>query len=159
MNHAILSRWPIRVAVLVAGVGLSAGNAPAYAAVVEWRAGPLGLAAGQSAQIGISNPDIFPCSIGVQIRAGQVSGGTAFATQLLVNTIGNPRHVPAGSGLVVGVQDPNEAPGSRTLVQARVRADCPAGALARVRRLPVALEIVDRATKRTAVALQGVPQF
>jgi hypothetical protein len=99
MNQTIRTRWPICAAVLVAAVGLAAGNAPAYAARMEWRAGPLGLAAGQSAQVGIGNLEIFPCSIGVQIRA--------FSTQLLANTISNPDHVPAGGGLVVSTGNPH----------------------------------------------------
>src|SRR3954447_20957269 len=117
----------------VTGLLLAAQPTAARAATVEWLAGPLTLAAGQAAEVLIGNPNLS-CSVGVQIRAGRVTGrGAAFPLPLAVNTIGNPEIVPAGRGLVVGFEDPNEVPGERALVQALVRATCPA-TVARIRR-------------------------
>src|SRR3954471_5957902 len=116
MNRMILTRRSISVAVLVASVGLAGSTMPANAATVEWQVGPLELAAGQAAQVTVSNPDIFPCQVGVQIRGGQIRTG-AFPMPLLVNTISDPDIVPAGNGLVAGVQDPEITPGPRKLVQ------------------------------------------
>src|SRR4051794_3784704 len=119
MDRIILTRRSISVAVLVAGAGLAGCTMPAYAATVEWQVGPLELAAGQAAQVTIGNPELFPCQVGVQIRAGQIRSG-AFPVPLLVNTIGDPNTVPAGNGLVAGIEEPNMTPGTRKLVQARV---------------------------------------
>ena len=53
---------------------------------------------------------------------------------------------------------PTEARGPRRLVQARVEAACPAGTDAQVRRLPVAMTIIDRASGLAGATLQGVAQ-
>ena len=148
------------------GAGLLVGTAilavyatPAHAATIKWRVGPLELAAGQAAEVGISNTNIFPCTIGVQISAGLVEKrGDAFVLTSVVDTFSDPEHVPAGHGLVVGINDSNETPGPRKLVQARVQAYCPAGTDAQVRRLPVAMTIVDCASGRAGATLQGVAQ-
>ncbi len=74
--------------------------APAGAATVEWLVGPLGLDTGKAAQVGISDPDLFPCRIGVQLRAGPAGrilpGVTTAPMALVVDTYPNPQLLPAG---------------------------------------------------------------
>ena len=93
------------------GAGLLVGAAilavyatPAHTATIKWRVGPLELAAGQAAEVGVSNTNIFPCTIGVQISAGLMEKrGDAFVLTSVVDTFSDPEHVPAGHGLVVGI--------------------------------------------------------
>jgi hypothetical protein len=145
-------------ALIVGAVILGALTTTAHAATVKWRVGPLELAAGQAAEVAISNVSIFSCRIGVQIFAGMVERGDAFELTSVVNTISDPEFVPAGRGLVEGMNHPDEAGGPRKLVQARVEATCPAGTDAAVRRLPVAMTIIDRASGHAGATLQGVAQ-
>ena len=80
------------------GAGLLVGTAilavyatPAHAATIKWRVGPLELAAGQAAEVGMSNTNIFPCTIGVQISAGLVEKrGDAF---VLTSVVHCGRHI------------------------------------------------------------------
>ena len=137
---------------LVGALILGTHATTAHAATVKWRVGPLELAAGQAAEVGISNVSIFSCKIGVQILVGVVERGDAFELTSAVDTISHPKSVPAGRGLVEGVDHPAEARGPRRLVQARVEAACPAGTDAQVRRLPVVMTIIDRST-----GLRGPP--
>src|SRR4051812_29449546 len=85
----------------------------ARAATVEWQIGPVGIAAGQAAQVGYHDLDIFPCSVGVRGFAGPasrvVAGVTTAAAALVVDTYQSPSQVPAGGVQVVGYGDPNLA--------------------------------------------------
>ena len=144
---------------LVGAVILGAHTTTADAATVRWRVGPLELAAGQSAEVAISNLGNFSCTIGVQIVAGTVERGDAFELHSVADTISDdPEFVPAGRALIEGMNHPDEASGPRKLVQARVQAACPAGTDAQVRRLPVAMTIIDRASGLAGATLQGVAQ-
>ena len=148
------------------GAGLLVGTAilavyatPAHAATIKWRVGPLELAAGQAAEVGMSNTQHLPLhDWGPDLRRPGGEAGRCLRADFGGRHIFGPEHVPAGHGLVVGINDSNETPGPRKLVQARVQAACPAGTDAQVRRLPVAMTIVDRASGRAGATLQGVAQ-
>ncbi len=102
----------------------------------------------------VANPEAFTCSVGVQFRAGE-STTTVFPTILAANTFPSPSTVPAGGGFQFGLFTSEATP---FLVQARVRANCTAGTAAQVRRLPVTFHLIDNASGRTDVVLQGVAQ-
>ena len=88
----MFTRSTIRTGLFAGAVTLALA-APAGAAVVEWQAGPLGLAAGQVLQVATANPNIFACRVGVQVYAGPASrvlpGVTTAPLALVVDTYGN----------------------------------------------------------------------
>ena len=148
---------------LLAGATALSLAAPAGAATVLWQAGPLALDAGKVAQVAVTNPDIFPCRVGVQIfatPAGRVTTGTSTASMTaLVNTVGNPNLLPAGGLVTVGVQDPNEKSGQRRLVTARVQTSCDGIAAATIRAgLGVTLQIGHPDIAETTAVLAAQPR-
>jgi hypothetical protein len=149
-----------RSALLVGFLATAAG--PALAATVEWRVGPLALASGQILQLSFINLETSACRVGVAISATPAevprTGAVDVTPAIVANNIGNPRNVPAGDGLIAGYEDPNLRPGERQLLQGRVVCDCARLTAAVVRRLPVTMEIVDRATGEVRAALPGVAQ-
>ena len=140
---------------LLAGALTLALAAPAGAATVEWLVGPLGLDAGKAAQVAISDPELFPCQVGVRILAGPASriatGVTTAAMAVVANTSTN---LPAGGVQVVGFTDPDIMPGERRLVTATVQANCRGITAAQIRdALAVTLQIGDPNLGQTTAAL------
>ena len=77
---------------------------------------------------------------------------------LVVNTIGNPDILPAG-GVLVGFYDPDEKPGERRLVTARVRTACAGITAAAIRAgLGVTLQIGNPDLAETTVAVTTTPR-
>src|SRR4051794_41733161 len=113
---------------LLVGITMLALAAPAGAATAEWQVGPLSLDAGKAAQVGVEDPCIFPCLIGVRVLAGpagRVATGVSTAKMaVLLDTISNPDILPAGGVQTATVQDPTIKPGQRRLVMAMVQAQC-----------------------------------
>ena len=147
---------------LLAGAATLSLAVPAGAATVLWQAGPLALDAGKVAQVGVSNPELFPCRVGVQIYGGPggrvATGASAGSMALLVNTVGNPEIVPASGLVTIGVQGPATS-GQRRLVTARVQTSCDGIAAATIRAgLAVTLQIGDPDIAETTAALTAQPR-
>ena len=134
------------------------GSAPAWAATIEWRVGPVTLAAGQSADLGIGNPTAFSCNVGMELRSGAVNDTANFALPVVRTSIASPSPVPSGRGLVLRYANGNQLPGDREMVLARVQASCPTATAAQVRRLPATLSIIERSSGRSQSVLPGVAQ-
>lgn len=149
-----MKRTCVTATVLIVTLGI----APALAATIEWRVGPLTLAAGQSADAGIVNPTAFSCNVGMELRSGAVNDTANFSLSVVRTTIASPSPVPAGRGLVLRYLNGNLLPGDREMVLARVQAACPTATAAQVRKLPVTLTIIERSSGRTQSVLQGVAQ-
>jgi hypothetical protein len=139
-----------------------AAASPALAAAVEWRVGPLGLAGGQILQVGFMNLETFSCEVGVAVSATAANvprtGAVTATRTTVVDTTAVPNLVLPNAGLIVGYTDPNLMPGERRLLQGRVVCDCRGVTASAMRRLPVTMEIVDRATGEVRAALPGVAQ-
>jgi hypothetical protein len=155
-------RFTTRAGLLAGAVSLSL-SAPAAAASVEWQAGPIALAAGQVAQVGIGNPDLFSCSVGVRIFAGPASRITPTvntgALALVVDTFSDPGLVPARGVHVVGYTDPNLMLGKRRLLLVRGQTVCGGVPATQMKGGPgVTLQISDPNLAQTTAVLAATPR-
>jgi hypothetical protein len=115
------------------------------------------------AQVGVTDPEIFPCTCGVGVFAGPASRVTPTVTTAamarVIDTYEDPDIVPAGGALVVGFEDPEIMPGERRLLTARVRADCRGVTAAQIKAgLGVTIQAGDLSTAVTTVALPATPR-
>jgi hypothetical protein len=124
--------------------------APAQAASVTFRAGPLSLAAGQVARTVVTNTGQALCRVSVVTIRGTVQEDGSVA---LARPVGTPaRELAAGAGLV-GYRDPDIVP---ELVQAEASCDCRSLTAAQIRStVRLSLEATTGRTDPALVAVQG----
>jgi hypothetical protein len=152
----VSKRFRPRAGILLGTLVLATQASPSRAAVVEWYAGPVALGPGQMVQVAIGNPDIFPCTMGIQILASAAARAiTSLTNAPLTAVVNTSKARPPSSVQVVGYTDPRQAAGRRRLVAAAVRADCPGTSETLVREFGVTMQILDPATGLTSLVIQA----